>query len=680
MCFYKYNYKYEYFKSKKIEVEIINLYNISENGITYEIKYNGDSFLLYIKDKNEIYKYGDRLEIVASNYEIEDYGNPYEFNYKRYLNSKGFVSRIYCNKVMNKNSQKGMLSLIHYIRNIISDKLMNNMSYENANILKSLIYGDDLLLEDETKELFSDIGIGHYLCVSGAHVIFLLNMYEIITRSKKFKVGKVLLLVYFYFISLFNISLLRAIIMNFLAMFKKYKSFYIRYVYSLIIVLLINPYYIFNIGIIFSFLSILGIYIFNPVISSFFKIKFRIRIFDSILNSLSVTISAQILILPFEISCFGKICLISIFSNIILSVILNLLMISGFSLFILFFIPVLSEILINSCNILVSILVFLVNVINNVNYLDIYLPKFNIIEYFFYYLFIILLIFSNRIWIRFWNRRKLFKSLIWIIQSICISVIMFYIVYTNYFESYVIYFNIGQGNMALIHDKITNIIVDMGSTEKGKAYSIMNNFLKAKNIYNIDLILITHMHTDHINGLEELLANTNINVKRVGFSTPCEAVEEYDILINNLNENNVSKINVKEGDIIKLNQVLIEVLGPPKDRYIKDSDMLNANSNVYLITKNDDKFLFMGDCTKESEKYILENYKEKLENVKAYQVSHHGSNTSSYEPFVSSINECSAIISAKKSVYGHPSETVVELLKRYRLNIYITEENGAIIF
>ena len=86
---YLYNFKYDIWENKVISVDIIGVEKVSDNGISYNVRHNGDKFLLYIKDK-KIYSYGDRIKILCSNYENKVYNNPYEFNYSKYLNSNGF--------------------------------------------------------------------------------------------------------------------------------------------------------------------------------------------------------------------------------------------------------------------------------------------------------------------------------------------------------------------------------------------------------------------------------------------------------------------------------------------------------------------------------------------------------------------------------------------------------------
>lgn len=677
---YRYNYKYNSFRNVTITVKVICIEKVEEERIRYRVKYNGDIFLLFLKDVNNVYSYGDEIVIRASLYEIESKGNPYEFNYKRYLNSNGFVSVLYANIAKNKNSEKDIMSLIYLLRNKVDYVIDSNLTVKKANLLKSILYGNDVYLDENIKEMFTEVGLGHILCVSGTHVAFLIFSFENITKSKKSKILRIILLLFFYIFSLFNISLLRAIVMSILAMFKRYNNVYKRYVIVLYIVLVINPYYLFNIGVIFSFLSILGIIVFNSRINSFLSKSCRFKTIKIVIDSVSVTVSSQVLILPIEIAVFGKITLFSILSNLLVSSVIIILLNLGFSVLFFIFIPLVSIHLFQCINLVIDILFLLLKILNNVNYFNIYLPRFNMIMYIMYYLFIILVIVGDKIWIYFWNIRKQIKKWIRMTKMLCLVYIVLNIVYIQYFESYVIYFNVGQGNMALIHNKIKNVVVDMGSTEKNIAYNVMKSFLKAKNIRNIDLVCITHMHTDHMNGVEELIQDKDINVKRIGYSIPCMNVEEYYYLIKAIRTNNVAKIEVNENDNIEIGKIKIEVLSPPRNKYIKDEDMLNANSTIYNIQNDKKVYMFMGDATKKTERYILKKYKEKIRKVKCFQVSHHGSSTSSYEPFISELNDAICIISSKKEVYGHPSEAILNILNKYKLKYMITENDGAFIF
>ena len=85
-------------------------------------------------------------------------------------------------------------------------------------------------------------------------------------------------------------------------------EFKIKYIITIYIILLINPYYIFNIGVIFSFLSILSIHLFYSIINSFIYVKLNIKsknkVLIFIIENISLTLSAQLLIIPFQVYYF----------------------------------------------------------------------------------------------------------------------------------------------------------------------------------------------------------------------------------------------------------------------------------------------------------------------------------------------------------------------------------------
>jgi competence protein ComEC len=118
---------------------------------------------------------------------------------------------------------------------------------------------------------------------------------------------------------------------------------------------------------------------------------------------------------------------------------------------------------------------------------------------------------------------------------------------------------------------------------------------------------------------------------------------------------------------------------------------VNANSIISLISVDKENYLFMGDATKETEKYLMDNiYKKeankrieilnKLNNLYVLQIGHHGSKTSTSDYFLSNIKTKNSVISSKKQVYGHPAKETLDILKKYNIRYYITEYKGALKF
>ena len=164
----------------------------------------------------------------------------------------------------------------------------------------------------------------------------------------------------------------------------------------------------------------------------------------------------------------------------------------------------------------------------------------------------------------------------------------------------------------------------------------------------------------------------------------------------NLVENfKVEKVFFNCGELNKLEQELIKVLDKKKIPYYpcikelniddnklyflnnKDYGNENDNSSVIYTEFNNYKFLFMGDAGIEKEKDILNKYN--LINIDFLKVGHHGSNTSSSEDFINSINPKYSLISVgKNNRYGHPKESVLDTLENSK--IYRTDLDGSIMF
>ena len=106
-------------------------------------------------------------------------------------------------------------------------------------------------------------------------------------------------------------------------------------------------------------------------------------------------------------------------------------------------------------------------------------------------------------------------------------------------------------------------------------------------------------------------------------------------------------------------------------------DNENDSSSVIYLNYNDYKFLFMGDAEVWKEKDILDKYN--LSDIDSLKVGHHGSNTSSSENFIKSINPKYSLISVgENNRYGHPKDSVLNILRNSK--IYRTDIDGSIMF
>ena len=110
---------------------------------------------------------------------------------------------------------------------------------------------------------------------------------------------------------------------------------------------------------------------------------------------------------------------------------------------------------------------------------------------------------------------------------------------------------------------------------------------------------------------------------------------------------------------------------------------MNNNSLVCKLVYKDFSMLFTGDIEEIAEKAILEKYKNTPNVLEAnlLKVAHHGSKTSSTKDFLKIVKPKFALIGVgKNNNFGHPNETVIQMLADFEIEVYRTDKYGEIMF
>ena len=693
---------------------VIDKYSQNEESITYLVAVQDlnsqkfkDRFLLKLKDVINTYRYGEVLEVYGYISMPKILGNEGEFNYKNYLNSKKMVGNMYTKSCKQLYSVTGNVFLrrIKEYKGYVSKKLLKCVDQNNAGVIMGMVYGETEHISIETKENFEKIGIGHLTAVSGSNVatVILVITYAL----DKFKINKYIkFLIQIIFILVFlilcnsELSIMRACIMAicsilFKLLGKKYSVFY-SVAISLYIILLINPYSILNVGMQLSFVASLSLILFSKLVENSIKNICRVPIIEKkaqniksahnflrcflklsivTLEFLSLTISAQILILPLQIEYFKEYPLSNFIANVVASFLDTPICILGIISVLLIWIPYISNVLVYITSLFTRLLIFCSQIISRYAY-NINFKSQSIIVYVLYYTIIFC------IWLKssgvFSKRIKKISKLKYRCSLVIFSLILILVtVLTNVLpKEFVYFFNVGQGSMNLLMTKKACVLIDAGSTNINTAYNVLYGFLKNMNRKKIDTIIITHFDADHVNAVPEILKN--FDVGKLLIPNVPEDSEYYTQILELANANNVSYKAVNTGYIEKIWGIQIEVLLPGTDLITEGESFSNDNSMVCVVNVNETNILFMGDATKYTEEKLLCNENVLKRKWDIVVIGHHGSNTSTTEEFIQTVNPKIAVISAKKSVYGHPSKTVLETLKKYNIRIYITENLGGI--
>lgn len=210
------------------------------------------------------------------------------------------------------------------------------------------------------------------------------------------------------------------------------------------------------------------------------------------------------------------------------------------------------------------------------------------------------------------------------------------------------YIDVGQADAALVICDDQTMLIDGGNSEDS---SLIYSYLKQRGIDNLDYIICTHAHEDHVGGLSGALNFASVNIAY-------SPVEEYDSkafqnFIKYLSHQGLSITIPHHGDSFSLGAATCQILGP-----VYSSDEPNNTSIVLKITYGETSFLFTGDAETEEERNIIDQGYDISCTV--LKVGHHGSDTSTSYLWLRNAAPDYVVISVGKSnSYGHPTEATL---------------------
>lgn len=269
--------------------------------------------------------------------------NPHQFDYKFYLFKQGIHHQVFLeNKqfIKIKMAKPSLLGLSARFRNLIQKSLKNyQFKTDELAVINALLLGQR---QDISRELITDYqraGAIHILAVSGLHVgiilLILTQFFKPVERIKNGKILKtiliVLLLWIFAFIAGLSASVVRAVTMfTFLAVgqtFQRKNVVEFSLIASMFFLLIVKPMFLFDVGFQLSYLAVFGIIWVQPKLYELWKPK--LKIIDKFWQLFTVSIAAQVGILPLSIYYFHQFPGLFIASNLVIIPFLGIILIAG---------------------------------------------------------------------------------------------------------------------------------------------------------------------------------------------------------------------------------------------------------------------------------------------------------------------------------------------------------------
>ncbi|MBI3261347.1 MBL fold metallo-hydrolase [Candidatus Berkelbacteria bacterium] len=237
--------------------------------------------------------------------------------------------------------------------------------------------------------------------------------------------------------------------------------------------------------------------------------------------------------------------------------------------------------------------------------------------------------------------------------------------------------DIGQGDAIYMRLPSGNdILIDGGPNEQ--VLSELGEVMPLTD-HEIDLVIATHNHSDHIGGLDDVLAS--YRVKEIWLSGALHntnTFEKWHAAIEQEQKEGATVVEAHAGIEKQFGEVKLKVYYPPESLHGQEPKEQHDAMIVTKASYGEFDILLTGDAEARHEQELLEHSAPDLD-VEVLKVGHHGSSTSTTEAFLKATTPKTAIISVGKgNKFGHPTPSTLERLKQYQAQIYRTDENGRV--
>lgn len=668
--------------------------------------------LLGVRGLIKGFNQGDPVRFACRLRFIEGYHNPGGYDFKKRMARKGiwvsgFIEDPDLLVLSGPNQRSWPWQRLSILRNQVSDLIDSKFSSPYNGLAQALMTGDQSKIPREIQEAFSRAGVSHLLAFSGLNLTlvgglsyylfrFLFSLSETILLTLNVRkwalIGTFFPVLGYTLLAGMSPSAARALFMVgaviLALLLNKYADLLNSLALAALILLLLSPEALFLPSFQLSFLAVWAIAYLLPRIldpdsnpggegASFIR-----QGLFYLWGTFCVSLVCQLATSPAVAWWFHQISLIGLISNLIL-VPLNGILATPIGLLGLIVSPIfspLSSILFWIMNLMLQWTLWLTRFFADLPLAFLILPRPGFMEIGFFYLSFVFL----------FNRRKIPKPAYLISLSLAGMILFFFSPQIGIFFSppfRATFLDVGHGSSTLIEfPQGQKMLVDGGGSfnpEFDLGERVVGPFLWDKKITRLDVVVLTHPHPDHLNGLPFILSKFKVkeiwmNGDRVD-SMAFQRLEEF------IQQNKIPVVYPASNGVRSFSDVRVEVIHAPLGTSLKENSgstawhRQNNDSLVLRLSYKGQHLLLPADIEAEAERNLL-NQRISLKS-QLLQVPHHGSLSSSTVPFIDAVQPGYAIISGRPSPrfpLPHP-----EILRRYQergVTLFRTDQDGAVTF
>ncbi len=637
--------------------------------------------------------------------------NPYQFDYKKYLENHDTKNILYgktkdIKLVSSPKISKNWEDDWYFILNKFEKTRINILSQHEKNIkspylevLGGIVFGDEAINVDEnTKENFKNSGLLHLLAASGLNVALIYGIWWWIAKLIRFPytlsiATGAIFVVFYTFMTGFPPSILRAGLMLLFILLgkiidKNANSIALIFLVGFLI-LLFSPKMLFDVGFQLSFIVTFGLIVSCPVVlekfdkidKNFlekhkdFKFKFLLYAFSpkNLISIVLIPLVAQIWVVPLQMHYFNNLAPLSVFANVAVVPFIGVLSFIGFVASIFALVPKISAGIVFVFDLIAKpLLVILVKTSEffaSFKYSLVSTMGLNVFQMFGFWILILFLLLNIKL--NFKNKKYFVVFLVF--SSLFLLSMINFDIFNKNLE--VVMFDVGSADSFLIKTpKNQYFLIDTGKKSyKGttSATNIINPYFKNKRIHRLNSMIITHFDIDHCGGVIDILKL--VKADNIYIQSEKSKSKHSEEILKYLKENSLNYKIAKNEEIYSEKDLKISTFLPQVKNLSNQDKLDNETSILTLLEYKNKNILFMADGGVYSFDKIKDNLPKKIDILK---VGHHGAKDVIDQKMLDRIKPDYALVSVGTNKFNHPHFETINLLNENNVKIISSKNYG----
>ena len=243
----------------------------------------------------------------------------------------------------------------------------------------------------------------------------------------------------------------------------------------------------------------------------------------------------------------------------------------------------------------------------------------------------------------------------------------------------IVYVDVGAGDGVVIRVGSAVVVSDIGERNIPFVYEAIDEALAKTGSREIEAIIVSHAHDDHVKNFALLLASGKYKIKRALLSRNAHwnATDANRAVMRAIRRHHVPLRYVRTGQVFRFGGAKWTILNPSPGAFTKHHQVSNS-SVAYALEVNGKRFLFTGDIEAAGERAVVSEWQRlELGFADVLLATHHGSKHASHDFFLEAVQPKSTVISVNRG-HGHPDPEAIQRLRKAGAAIWCTAWNGTV--